>query len=139
MSHTKSSIALMVVVLSLAFGIQGQDNQHCSNATMHGSYGFHATGTAPLVVIGRFIFDGMGGLTGKLFVRFPGQPIGTGELTGTYSVGPDCIMTDDWGGGNVHISAIVEQGKRYFIMNTPGDPPPPAAQDSLNNGEGVRQ
>jgi hypothetical protein len=139
MSHTKSSIAVMVVVLSLAFGIQAQDNQHCSNATMHGSYGFRATGTAPLVVIGRFVFDGKGSLTGKLFVRFPGQPIGTGELTGTYSVSPDCIMTDDWGGGNVHISTIVEQGKRYFIMNTPGDPPPPAAEDSLNNGEGVRQ
>ena len=128
-----------LIVLSLSFGIQAQDNQHCSNATMHGSYGFHATGTAPLVVIGRFVFDGKGGLTGKLFVRFPGQPIGTGELTGTYSVSSDCIMTDDWGGGNVHISTIVEQGKRYFIMNTPGDPPPPAAQDSLNTGEGVRQ
>ena len=33
-----------LIVLSLAFGIQAQDNQHCSNATMHGSYGFHATG-----------------------------------------------------------------------------------------------
>jgi len=31
-------------------------------------------------------------------------------------------MTDDWGGGNVHISAIVEHGKAYFIMNTPGTP-----------------
>jgi len=118
---------------------RAEDRETCSNATMHGSYGFHATGTAPLVVIGRFVFDGKGGLTGKLFVRFPGQPIGTGELAGTYSVSPDCIMTDDWGGGNVHISTIVEQGKRYFIMNTPGDPPPPAAEDSLNNGEGVRQ
>jgi len=48
-------------------------------------------------------------------------------------------MTDDWGGGNVHISAIVEHGKAYFIMNTPGTPPPTAAEDSLNNGEGRRQ
>jgi len=132
---------LTLIVLSLAVGLQAEDRDRetCSNATMHGSYGFHATGTAPLVVIGRFVFDGKGGLTGKLFVRFPGQPIGTGEVVGTYSVGPDCIMTDDWGGGNVHISAIVEHGKAYFIMNTPDTPPAPAAEDSLNNGEGRRQ
>jgi hypothetical protein len=132
---------LTLIVLSVAVGLQAEDRDRetCSNATMHGSYGFHATGTAPLVVIGRFVFDGKGGLTGKLFVRFPGQPIGTGEVVGTYSVGPDCIMTDDWGGGNVHISAIVEHGKAYFIMNTPDNPPAPAAEDSLNNGEGRRQ
>jgi hypothetical protein len=62
--------------------------------------------------------------------------MGPVEFTGTYSVGPDCIMTDDWGGGNVHISAIVEQGKGYFIMQAS---PPPAAEDTLNNGEGRRQ
>jgi hypothetical protein len=106
---------------------------------MHGSYGFHATGTAPLVVVGRFVFDGKGGLTGKIFLRVPGNLLGPIDLAGTYSVGPDCIMTDDWGGGNVHISAIVEQGKAYFIMNTPGTPPPIPAEDSLNNGEGRRQ
>jgi hypothetical protein len=110
---------------------------------MHGSYGFHAIGYPAtgvgFLVVGRFVFDGKGGLAGKLFIRAPGQPIGTAELAGTYSVSPECIMTDDWGGGSVHVSTIVEQGKRYFIMNTPGDPPPPAAQDSLNTGEGVRQ
>jgi hypothetical protein len=140
MSLRNRLLLLTLVVLSLACGIQAQDNQHCSNATMHGSYGFHATGTAGLVVVGRFVFDGNGGLAGKLFIRVPGQLIGPVEFTGTYSVGPDCIMTDDWGGGNVHISAIVEQGKGYFIMNTPG-PTEIAnpAEDSLNNGEGRRQ
>jgi hypothetical protein len=45
-------------------------------------------------------------------------------------------MNDDWGGGNVHISAIFDQGKGYFIMNaTPSTP----AEDTLNNGEGRRQ
>jgi hypothetical protein len=119
---------------------RAEDRETCSNATMHGSYGFHATGRAGLVVVGRFVFDGNGGLVGKLFIRVPGKLIGPVEFTGTYSVGPDCIMTDDWGGGNVHISAIVEQGKGYFIMNTPG-PTEIAnpAEDSLNNGEGRRQ
>src|SRR5215469_35296 len=106
-----------------AIASRAEDRETCSNATMHGSYGFHATGTAPLVVVGRFVFDGQGGLTGKIFVRVPGNLIGPLEFAGTYSVGPDCIMTDDWRGGNVHTSAIVDQGKGYFIMNvTPSAP-----------------
>jgi hypothetical protein len=120
-------------VASLAFGIQAQESQHCSNATMHGSYGFDATGK-DFVAIGRFVFNGNSGLTGKLFVRVPGTNIGPIEIRGIYSVSPDCIMTDDWGGGNPHIS--VDQGKGYFIMNvTPSTP----AEDGLNNGEGRRQ
>src|SRR5215467_2362721 len=99
MSLRTRLLQVTLVVFSLAFGIRAQDNQHCSNATMHGSYGFHATGKN-FVAIGRFVFDGNGGLTGKLFVRVPGTNIGPIEITGTYSVSPDCIMTDDWGGPN---------------------------------------
>jgi len=139
MSHGNPIWLLTLVVVSLAIGVQAEDRTVCSNATMHGNYGFHATGTAPLVVIGRFTFDGNGGLAGKIFIRAPGKLLGPLEIAGTYSVDPDCIMTDDWGGGNVHVSAIVEHGKAYFIMNTPGTPPPPPAEDSLNSGEGRRQ
>jgi hypothetical protein len=137
MSHTKSSIAVMVVVLSLAIGIQAQDAQHCSNATLHGSYGFHATGSG-FVAIGRFVFDGNGGLTGKLFIRVPGTNIGPVEFPGTYSVSPDCIVTDTWEPpiNSTHVSAIVDQGKGYFIMNV--SPSTPEA-DTLNNGEARRQ
>jgi hypothetical protein len=153
MSHKNSVLGLTVAVLlaalslpvgthsedrakpGLAVGIQPEDSAHCSNATMHGSYGFHATGRN-FVAIGRFVFDGHGGLTGELFVRVPGTNVGPIEISGTYSVGPDCIMTDDWGGPNPHISAIVDQGKGYFIMNvTPSTP----EEDGLNNGEGRRQ
>ena len=75
MSLRNRLLQLALVVLSLACGIQAQDAQHCSNATMHGSYGFHATGKG-FVAIGRFVFDGNGGLAGKLFVRVPGTNIG---------------------------------------------------------------
>jgi hypothetical protein len=138
MSLRTRLLQLALVICSLAFGIQAQESQHCSNATMHGSYGFHATGR-DFVAIGRFVFDGDGGLTGQLFVRVPGTNVGPIPITGIYSVSPDCIMTDDWlgaGGGNPHISAIVDQGKAYFIMNVSQSTP---AEDGLNNGEGRRQ
>jgi len=118
-----------------AIASRAEDRETCSNATMHGSYGFHATGTV-FVAIGRFVFDGNGGLTGKLFVRVPGTNIGPIQIDGSYSVSPDCIMTDNWGDENVHISAIVDQGKGYFIMNVSQSTP---AEDGLNNGEGRRQ
>ncbi len=135
MSLRNRLLQLTLVMLSLPIATQAQDAQHCSNATLHGSYGFHATGTG-FVAVGRFVFDGNGGLAGKLFVRVPGTNIGPLEITGTYSVSPDCIVTDDWGGGNVHISVIFDNGKGYFIMNVS---PSTAAEDSLNNGEGRRQ
>src|SRR5438876_4414371 len=127
----KNRFLPFLALVVLAIGAQAQDAQHCSNATMHGSYGFHATGRN-FVAIGRFVFDGNGGLTGKLFVRVPGTNIGPIEIAGTYSVSPDCIMTDDWGGPNPHISAIVDQGKGYFIMNVT---PSTAGEAGLKTGE----
>ena len=134
MSLRNRLFQLTLVVLSLAIGMQAQDTQHCSNATLHGSYGFHATGTG-FVAVGRFVFDGNGGLTGKLFIRVPGTNIGPLEFTGTYSVSPDCTVTDNWL-DSTHVSVIVDQGKGYFIMNVS---PSTAAADTLNNGEGRRQ
>ena len=134
MSLRPRLLQLILVVLSLMIGMQAQDAQHCSNATLHGSYGFHATGTG-FVAIGRFVFDGNGALTGKLFIRVPGTNIGPLEFAGTYSVGPDCTVTDNWL-DSTHVSVIVDQGKGYFIMNVS---PSTAAEDSINNGEGRRQ
>jgi hypothetical protein len=134
MSLKNRLLLLILIVLSLPIGVQAQDAQHCSNATLHGSYGFHATGIG-FVAVGRFVFDGNGGLTGTLFVRVPGTNIGPLEFTGTYSVNPDCTVTDNWL-GSTHVSVIVDQGKGYFIMNVS---PSTAAEDTLNNGEGRRQ
>ncbi len=134
MSLRPRLLQLILVVLSLMIGMQAQDAQHCSNATLHGSYGFHATGTG-FVAIGRFVFDGNGALTGKLFIRVPGTNIGPLEFAGTYSVNSDCTATDNWL-DSTHVSVIVDQGKGYFIMNVS---PSTAAEDSLNNGEGRRQ
>jgi hypothetical protein len=47
-------------------------------------------------------------------------------ITGTYSVSPDCTVSDTWnasnGGVSTHESVIVDYGQGYFILNnTLGD------------------
>jgi hypothetical protein len=110
----------MLVVLSLAIGTQADDRASCSNATLHGSYGLHATGTVigvgDFAAVGRFTFDGKGNLSANLFVRVNGNNIEPPPITGTYSVGPDCMVNDSWG-GSTHVSVIVDNGKGYFILN----------------------
>jgi hypothetical protein len=120
MSHRNPIWLLTLVVLSLAIGMQAEDRAVCSNATLHGSYGLHAEGTVigvgDFAAVGRFTFDGKGNLTAKLFVRVNGNNIEPPPFTGTYSVSPDCIVTDTWG-GSTHVSVIVDNGKGYFILN----------------------
>src|SRR6201984_3863697 len=99
MSHKKLVLRLVLVVLSLAIGMQAKDKEkqkESSNATLHGSYAFHATGEL-FAAVARFVFDGQGGLTATFFGRTQGSPFGPVEFTGTYSVSPDCIVTDEWG------------------------------------------
>ena len=96
------------------------DGRQCSNATLKGSYGLHATGTisgmGDFAAVGRFVFDGEGHLTGKLYMRINGNNLGPNEFTGTYSVDTDCTVMDSWG-GSTHVSVIVNNGDGYLILN----------------------
>ena len=55
----------------------------------------------------------------KLFVRVAGNNMEPPLFTGTYSVSPDCTVTDNWGPpiNSTHVSVIVDNGKGYFILN----------------------
>jgi hypothetical protein len=123
-------LQLTLVVFSFALVIRAEqldtvERFTCSNATLHGTYGLHATGivngVGAFAAIGRFTFDGKGNLIGKVFFNQAGNPGETPEFEGTYSVTPDCFVNDDWGGGNNHISVIVDHGKGYFILNPSSD------------------
>jgi hypothetical protein len=137
MSHRKLVLWLTLVVLSLTVGMHADDKANCSNATLHGSYGFRATGEL-FAAVARFTFDGKGGLTATFFGRTPGNPFGPVEFTGTYSVSEDCIVTDSWGPplNSTHVSVIVDGGKGYFIINST---PSSADGDTVNSGEARRQ
>jgi hypothetical protein len=115
--------ALTLSALTLPLSAAAQESEHCTNATLHGSYGLHATGTnaagLPFAAVGRFTFDGMGNLTGHLFTNVGGNNRER-EFAGTYSVSPDCIVTDFWGApvNSTHVSVITDHGKAYVILNT---------------------
>jgi hypothetical protein len=116
--------------------MQAEDRAVCSNATLNGSYGLHATGTVigvgDFAAVGRFTFDGKGNLTATLFVRVNGNNIEPPPLTGTYSVSSDCIVTDTWG-GSTHVSVIVDNGRGYFILNNT------SGEEDTISGEARRQ
>jgi len=120
MSHKNPFLRLTLVVLVLAIGMMADDKEKCSNATLHGNYGLHATGTVngvgDFVAIGRFTFDGDGHLAARLFVRLAGDNLEPPPFTGTYTVHPDCTVSDTWG-GSTHVSVIVNHGRGYFILN----------------------
>ena len=81
-------------------------------------YGFHATGTGFAAAVARFILDGNGGLTGKLFGRVPGTKIWTYRIYRNLFVSPDCARDRPWL-GSTHVSVIVRiRAKGYFILNT---------------------
>jgi hypothetical protein len=132
-SHISRFVGVIAFIMLFCVATEtvAQAQPTCSNATLHGSYGFRATGK-DFAAVARFTFDGKGGLTGKLFGRVPGTNIGPLEFTGTYSVSPDCIVTDNWL-DSTHVSVIVDQGDGYFILNVSEGP------DGVNSGEARRQ
>lgn len=128
----------VTVVLAFAIGSNAQVRQHCTDATLRGSYAFRATGER-FAAVARFVFDGNGHLSATFFGRAPGNPFGPVEFEGAYSVSPECIVTDTWGPplNSSHTAAIYEQGKGYFILNSTSDGDP--AADTVNSGEAIRQ
>jgi hypothetical protein len=93
----------------------------CSNASLKGRYGLHATGIDEpgdvlFAAVGVFTFDGAGNLAGDVFFRTPGSTIHAFPV-GTYTVHPDCTVSDTFG-GNTHESVIVDEGRGYLIVNT---------------------
>jgi hypothetical protein len=114
-------------LLLLVNGARAEERERCSNATLHGNFGLRATGaivdSGNLIVLGRFTYDGKGNLTATLFLRLPDATNATDTITGTYSVSPDCTVSDVWhsvisGSDSFHESVLVNQGKGFFILNT---------------------
>jgi len=121
---TLSILAMLLIGISISLGTVRKvpAKSGCTNASLRGSYGIHATGTTPggpLAIVGVISYDGAGGLTGTLFVRRTGST--TTEVVplagGTYTIHPDCTVSDTFGNAQ-HTSVIVDNGRGYVILNT---------------------
>jgi len=115
----RMSVVLIALTGTLALAAP-KARASCSNGSLHGNYGLHATGTingvGDFAAVGRFRFDGDGHLTAKLFFRIAGNNGVAPSITGTYTVHPDCTVSDQWG-GSTHVSVIVDGGNGYLILN----------------------
>jgi hypothetical protein len=131
-------VALACVLLALAINSNANES-NCSDASLNGSYGLHASGNigqVPYSAVGRFVFDGKGNLHGTLWSRLNQQNV-VETLTGTYKVNSFCVVTDSWnlssGVTTTHISIIVDNGTGYVILNNTSPSP------SNVSGEARRQ
>ena len=130
----------LLALIAIAVPVAASAGEHCSNATLNGSYGLHAAGivigVGNFAAVGRFTYDGGGNLSGTLFIRLNGNNVST-NLKGRYSVNPDCTFSDVWmlpdGSSSTHLSVLVNEGKEYSILNTT------AGEPSVISGVAKRQ
>jgi len=101
----------------------------CTNASLHGTYGFTARGTTldgspvppdlqgPFAGSGLSVFDGQGRFTLTATISFNGviHPV---TVQGTYQVNPDCTYTSRADDGATFYAVIVRQGQELFILQT---------------------
>lgn len=102
----------------------------CSNATLHGEFGFTARGTTftalglPSPLTGAFAssgtaqFDGNGHFTLTANSSFNGFVQGPATVTGTYKVNPDCSYTSEASNGATFRAVIVGNGREILILQT---------------------
>ena len=124
--NRKISFTILLVLFVTLFTVLGAVRKvpaksGCTNASLRGSYGLHATGVdepgdVPFAAVGVFTFDGTGNLTGDIFFRTPGSTVHAFPV-GTYTVHANCTVSDTFG-GNTHESVIVDGGNGYLIVNT---------------------
>lgn len=97
------------------------DSHYCSNATLHGSYGFYRAGGTPLgtlAAIGLIIFDGNGGDTGTQSISKGGNydfdiDFGPGQ---TYVVNADCTGRGFRADGIEFFRLVVLDGGQGFYI-----------------------
>jgi hypothetical protein len=103
----------------------------CSLATLQGTYGVWEQGTfvgkidgnppgIQVAIVGRVTYDGAGNLSGTWFGSFGGSVTPTLPVTGTYTVSPDCIYSDEFSPGGPgfflhHSGPIVGEGKSQEV------------------------
>ena len=132
------STTLSLLVFAGIFGAGGAASnaraQSCSNASLHGTYGFHAfatilptgspvpappgTPTTPRAIIGVFTLDGRGNWSANLTLDDAGNITPRPTEGGTYVVNADCTGTLIPASGGSVALVVVDGGKEFYQMRT---------------------
>ncbi len=126
MNTKRIAVSLIVLLISVAPSLHAA----CSNASLHGTYGYSAQGFIsispdispalflPFAQSGLITFDGKGNIPSGTFTINTTDPAGQvdrGTFTGTYVVHPDCTGSAETDHGT-HIDIVV-LGPTVFVAN----------------------
>jgi hypothetical protein len=103
--------------------LEAHAQPQCSNASLRGSYGFHAVAIVvpagtPRAIIGVFHFDGGGNWTGSLTINNNGTIMRLPSEGGAYIVNADCTGTFFPTSGGTIEMVVVDDGREIFQMRT---------------------
>jgi len=110
-------------VLGIGLRVQAQEHRGCSEASLHGSFGFTSTGTlnalpppsaGPFGEIGRQTFDGQGNTDGTATLTANGN-LRRVTWQGTYVVNPDCT-----GSMTLYVSPLGATVNLDFVIDDDG-------------------
>ncbi|MBN9615197.1 MAG: hypothetical protein BGO25_03540 [Acidobacteriales bacterium 59-55] len=112
------------VVISVAQQDTQQAAPHCSNSSLNGGYGFSVNGITAgglqYSLVGRFVADGKGGVTGTSTQSVAGA-ISRPTFTAKYTVNADCTgttdITFDFGLTTPLDFIITDDGKSVYIIS----------------------
>jgi len=117
-------LALAATLLCIAFVGPLSAAQHCSNASLLGTYGFLVTGTAadgPVAIMGPITADGNGNISGFETISDNGVIGDSLGVTGTYKISSNCSGTATIaaeGGITAHYNLAVAPGGKVQMVAT---------------------
>jgi hypothetical protein len=124
----RATRGLLCVVLLGSLSAPAVARARCSEAMLHGQYGFYRTGNTPagpLAAIGFILFDGKGNTAGVQNISRNGSYTLDLDMAGPYTVDENCtgkLYTPD--GIEIGRLVIVDGGREYYQL-------------SLSNGNAV--
>jgi hypothetical protein len=130
-------VCILAVTIFSAQNVVAQEQsdgvRECSNATLHGSFGYTSTGTlletfvpppfaGPFAEVGRQTFDGKGNTEAIVTFSANGNISSKVTFEGTYKVNPDCtgsMTLSNPSLGAIHADFVIDdEGKELRTIST---------------------
>jgi hypothetical protein len=123
----KRALSTSIAVALFTLGVSALVSAHaaCSNASLHGNFGFYRTGktsVGPLAAVGIISFDGKGNSTATQSISRNGDYSFDLSFSGTYVILPDCTGVGYSDGVEFVRLVVTDEGKGlYMFSESPGN------------------